>query len=337
MSRILVTGASGQVGSALTHALVERGHEVRVLLRENAWHPVLDSALAAASGGSLEVMRGNLLNARDVKDAVKGCQQVFHVAGSISYLPQDRWQMQQVNVNATDLILQAALVSGVEKFVHTSSTAAIGYSETPLPLSESDRLSPALKSVGYLHTKALAEERVREAVRKGLMACMVNPSTILGAGDIKGNSANLLAQVDNGRVISPPGGTAVVSVDRVVEGHLLAMERLSAKTAGARYILSSFNWSYTQLFQALARARHRQIQMIVLPAWSRQILRTSAQMASILKPELGLSQAVIDFSFAYRYYTSHKAQNALEWLPDTPEQMQMALQAAFAFYDVSQK
>lgn len=341
MSRILVTGASGQLGSALTRALLARGHDVRVLLREKAWHPLLvcDSAdtTSETASGSLEVMRGNLLNARDVQQAVKGCQRVFHVAGSISYLPQDRWQMQQVNVNATELILQAALDCGVEKLVHTSSTAAMGYSQTALPLSESARLSPALKSVGYLYTKALAEERVRLAVKKGLLACMVNPSTLLGAGDINGNSANLLAQVDSGRVISPPGGTAVVSVDRVVEGHLLAMEHLNADTAGSRYILSSFNWIYPQLFQALALARRKPIQTMVLPSWSRGVLRTAAQVASKLKPELGLSPAVIDFSFAYRYYTSEHAQSALGWLPDTPEQMQTALQAAFAFYDASQK
>lgn len=333
MSPVLVTGASGQVGSALTQALSLRGQTVRILLRERAWHPLLDAVPAA----QLEVIRGNLLNARDVQRAVKGCQQVFHVAGSISYLPQDRWQMQQVNVNATELILQAALAYGVEKLVHTSSTAAIGYAQTPLSLSESDRLSSALKSVGYLYTKALAEERVRAAVKQGLLACMVNPSTILGAGDIKGNSANLLAQVDSGRVISPPGGTAVVSVNRVVEGHLLAMDQLNADTAGARYILSSFNWSFPQLFQALALARSQRVRTLVLPRWSRPLLQSAAQVASVIKPDLGLSKAVIDFSFAYRYYSSDKAQNMLGWQADTPEQMEQALKAAFAFYDALQK
>jgi dihydroflavonol-4-reductase len=333
VTRILVTGASGQVGSALTHALIDRGHTVRVLLRERAWHPLLDTVPA----DQLEVVRGNLLNAHDVRQAVKGCQQVFHVAGSISYLPQDRWQMQQVNVNATELVLQAALDAGVEKLVHTSSTAAIGYRPTPHPLSESDALTVALKSVGYLYTKALAEERVRAAVKKGLLACMVNPSTILGAGDIKGNSANLLSQVDSGRVVSPPGGTAVVSVDRVVEGHLLAMEQLNAEMAGARYILSSFNWSYAQLFQSLAQVRGKSIHTAVLPRWSRPLLQSAAQVASLLKPDLGLSKAVIDFSFAYRYYASDKAQEILGWYPDTPEQMQQALKAAFVFYDELQQ
>ena len=191
----------------------------------------------------------------------------------------------------------------------------------------------ALKSVGYLYTKALAESRVRAAVQKGLLACMVNPSTIVGAGDIKGNSANLLTQVDSGRVFVPPGGTAVVSVDRVVEGHLLAMEQLNAENAGARYILSSFNWSYVQLFQALAQARGKSVRTVVLPFWSRPLLQSAAQLAALLTPDLGLSKAVIDFSFAYRYYRSDKSQAALGWSPDCPEQMQHALKSAFAFYD----
>lgn len=330
MSRILVTGASGQVGSALTLALAEQGHSVRVLLRENAWHPVL----AQVPADQLEVVRGNLLNAKAIDRAVAGCERVFHVAGSISYLPQNTWQMQQVNVNATELLVQAALRHGVKRFVHTSSTAAIGYSQRPEPLDETHQLTPQLKVVGYLRTKAEAETRVKAGVKQGLLACMVNPSTILGSGDTKGNSAAMYQQVDQGKVLAPPGGSAVVSLPKVIEGHLLAMEQLRPEIAGERFILSSFNWSYRQLFSALAQARGKNLKSIPqIPRWSKPLLKSAGTLAARLKPEIGLSGEVIDFSFAYRYYQAHKAIEQLGWQPDTPEHMQKVLQNAFAFYD----
>ncbi len=322
----LVTGASGQVGSSLVHALCQRGEKVRVLLRDGSWHPLLKDL-------EVEVLRGNLLNAGDIDTAVQGCEKVFHVAGSISYLPQDRWQMMQVNVHATDLLVHAALKHGVKKFVHTSSTAALGYTQRPELLDESARLTGSLKQVAYLHTKALAEKRIQHGVNRGLVACMVNPSTILGPGDIKGNSQNMYAQVKSGRVMCPPGGTAIVSLPRVIEGHLKAMDTLNTHNTGERYILSSFNWPFERVFQEIARATgQKSPQMLALPRSLKPIMKAAARASARLKPALGLSGEVIDFSFGYRYYNSQKAQQHLPWEPDTLESMHAALRAAHVFY-----
>ena len=270
------------MGSALVQALVAQGHTLHLLLRSEAWHPVLDTLAPE----QLQVFRGNLLNAKDVFTAMADCERVFHVAGSISYLPQDALQMQQVNVEGTRLVLQAALEHGVKKLVHTSSTAAIGYGQTSTPLSESDQLPPRLQKVPYLATKAAAEGEVHKAIAQGLMACMVNPSTILGTGDTKGNSGKLFAQIDQGRVMAPPGGNAVVSLPKVVEGHLLAMEQLDSHNVGERYILSSLNWDYPTLFHALAQARGRLLQTVpVLPRWSRPFLQTLGKVTAKISPQ----------------------------------------------------
>ena len=330
MSRIFLTGGNGQVGSALAQALATQGHTLHLLLRSEAWHPVLDTLAPE----QLQVFRGNLLNAKDVHRAMAHCEQVFHVAGSISYLPQDAPLMQQVNVQGTRLVLQAALEHRVKKLVHTSSTAAIGYGQTPTPLSEKDSLSPRLQKVPYLATKAAAESEVHKAITQGLMACMVNPSTILGPGDTKGNSGKLFAQIDQGRVMAPPGGNAVVSLPKVIEGHLLAMEQLGPHNVGERYILSSLNWDYPTLFRALSQARGRLLQTVpVLPRWSRPFLQTLGKVTAKIAPQWGLSGDVIDFSFAYRYYTAQKAITQLGWEPDTSETLQKVLSDAFAFYD----
>lgn len=330
MSTIFLTGGNGQVGSALAQALASQGHTLHLLLRAEAWHPVLDTL----APGQLRVFRGNLLNAQDVSAAMADCEQVFHVAGSISYLPQDAPQMQKVNVEGTQIVLQAALAHGVKKLVHTSSTAAIGYAQSPRALSESDALPPRLQSIPYLATKAAAESEVHKAIEKGLMACMVNPATILGAGDTKGNSGKMFAQIEQGRVMAPPGGSAVVSLPKVIEGHLLAMTQLDSHNVGERYILSSFNWDYPTLFRALAEARGQSLGSIpVLPRWSRPFLKTVGKVAAKTVPRWGLSGDVIDFSFAYRYYTAQKAMTQLGWEPDTPKTLQSALRDAFSFYD----
>lgn len=325
MSRIFVTGANGQVGSALVQALIEAGHTVHVLLREQAWHPTLDRV----NGESLSVFCGSFLKAADLRRAMQGCQLVFHVAGMISYLPRDAWQMRQVNRYGTAQVVQMALELGVERLVHTSSTAALGYSQrADQILDESAELAPQFYAMAYLKTKRDAESEVLRGIQQGLDAVIVNPSTIFGVGDAKGNTGQIFEQVDKGLRWAPPGGTAVVSIGQVIAGHLLALTQ--GKT-GQRYILSSLNLPFQSLFQMLADLGQGQT-IRALPGALEKPLIGVAELVQRLPLELALSADLLRFSFHYRYYDSSKAQRELGWQPDSLAQFKACLGAAQAWY-----
>jgi dihydroflavonol-4-reductase len=325
MARIFVTGASGQVGSALVNTLCKQGHQVQVLLRPGAWHPALD-------GLDIRVCRGELLRAGDIARAMAGAEQVFHVAGMISYHPRDAWQMQQVNVNATALMVACALHNRVQRFVHTSSTAALGYCFSPQQqLNEDQTLDPRFWGMPYLKTKADAEAEVLRGVTQGLDAVIVNPSTIFGPGDTKMNTGKLLAQLQQGGRFAPPGGTAVVSLPKVIEGHLLAH---NTGRTGQRYILSSLNLSYQELFSWIAACYQQPGPRYQMPRSLRQPLIAAMRLLQQLPPlaDRGLSADLLRFSFNYRYYDARRAVQELGWQPDSPTEFQGILQAASADY-----
>jgi nucleoside-diphosphate-sugar epimerase len=114
----LVTGATGLIGSHVTRLLVERGDEVRALVRER-------SPLEALDGLDVELVRGDALERAAVRRAMRGVDRLFHVAG-ITSLRAGAETHFAVNVTATQIVLEEALRAGVAGVVYTSSVAAIG-------------------------------------------------------------------------------------------------------------------------------------------------------------------------------------------------------------------
>src|SRR5689334_3899516 len=115
MTTTLVTGSTGFIGSHLTPLLVQRGDDVRAFVRE----PKADGE------AGVERLRGDILDRRSVRRAMKGVERVFHLAGSADLgLPRER--VFSINVEGTRIVLEEALRAGVERVVYTSSVAAIG-------------------------------------------------------------------------------------------------------------------------------------------------------------------------------------------------------------------
>ncbi len=122
MSRILVTGATGFLGSHLARRLVAGGHEVVALARPG-------SSLDHLKDLPLRRAEGNLSDAASLDRAAEGCETVFHAAAALGYREGLEAVMQEVNVLGTRRICRAALGAGVKRLVHVSSIAAIGIAE----------------------------------------------------------------------------------------------------------------------------------------------------------------------------------------------------------------
>lgn len=300
---VFVTGASGMLGLHLVRQLVAQDVPVRALTRSSC--PLLESL-------PVEIVRGDLSDRSRLADAMRGCPRVFHVAGLVSYRARDVERMYETNVVGTRNVLAAAASCGVERVVHTSSTAAIGLSNDPVVLNERESFDPQLRTIPYMWMKHLAEVEVAEAVASGLDVVIVNPSTLVGPGDVHVNSGTLFQQLDRGAIrFAPPGGNAMVSVDDAVKGHLLAMER---GTSGRRYILSSENLRHAEIFSRISQILGRPDVTRVLPRWT----ETPLSMASSAGDRLAassLTPAVVYFSFRYRWFSAERAREELGWEP----------------------
>lgn len=242
--KVLVTGATGFLGGALCKALVKKNYEVYALKRSNSDTEMLDDL-------SIQYVAGDVTNRESVFKAIEGMDLVFHLAGLIAYEPSKRALMDKVNVEGTKNVVDACVEFKVKQLMYVSSVVAIGASFDGEPLNEESEWNINHLNLGYFDTKKEAEELVVSAVTNhGLKAYLVNPSTIYGPGDAKKGSRSTQKKVAQGKFpIYPPGGVNVVSVDDVVEGMFLALEK---GQPGRRYILAGENITLKKLFEIIA-------------------------------------------------------------------------------------
>jgi len=242
--KALVTGATGFVGAAVARHLLAGGHRVRVLTRPRNDRRNLQ-------GLDVEVVEGDLTDAASLERAVRGCQTVFHVAADYRLWVPDPKTMYAANVDGTRAVVEAALNSGVERIVYTSSVATLGFTADGTPADE-DTPSTLNDMIGhYKRSKFLAEEAVREKV------VTVNPSTPVGPGDIKPTpTGRMIRDAINGRMPAyVDTGLNIVDVDDVAAGHVLAYEK---GVVGRRYVLGGTNMTLREILTELARVSGRQ-------------------------------------------------------------------------------
>jgi dihydroflavonol-4-reductase len=255
---VLVTGASGFVGSAVARALLAQGRRVRALVR-----PTSDRRNLA--GLDAELRQGSLEDPPSLAAALEGCGALYHVAADYRLWVRDPSAMYRANVDGTRALMLAALAAGVERVVYTSSVATLGLvpdgsaADETTPSRLEDMIGP------YKRSKFLAEEAVRELVRsRGLSAVIVNPSTPVGPRDAKPTpTGRMIVEAVSGRMPAfVDTGLNLVHVDDVAAGHLLA-EREGR--VGERYILGGENLTLAEILREIAALVGRRPPRLKLP------------------------------------------------------------------------
>jgi len=214
---LLVTGGTGVVGRPLVERLVADGRDVRALARTQAASDALE-ALGA------KPVHGDVLDAASLKDAVRGCGTVFHVAGLNAMCLRDPGPMYRTNVEGSENVVRAAAAEGVSRVVYTSSASAIGEERGTIGNEDSSHRGRYLSH--YERSKHLAERRVLALARElDLDLVCVNPSSVQGPGRSTG-SARLLVDVVKGKLPFLVDTTiSLVDIRDCTEGHVLAESR----------------------------------------------------------------------------------------------------------------
>ena len=227
--RVLVTGGTGFVGSAVVRILLSQGLDVRCLVRPN-------SNLSNLQGLKVELVNGDLLDPDSLQGALRDCVQLYHVAALYSTRPEDAALMQRINVEGTCNLLKAAVEMGLRRIVYTSTIGTIGRPAGKKLPTESDIYEDWSRVSPYARSKLEAERIALDLAAQGASIVVVNPCAPVGARDIKPSSTGQRI-LEYFRGLIPyflPGGINFVSVEDVAVGHLLAAER---GRVGERYIL----------------------------------------------------------------------------------------------------
>jgi dihydroflavonol-4-reductase len=246
---ILVTGASGFLGSRLVKQLVARGETVKGFVRAG-------SNLGMLQGlpkDRFALAYGDVLVEDTVYRALSGCNRLIHVAGNFSMWSPNPESILAPAVLGTKNVLAATQKRKIERIVITSSVGVLGVADGPTTLDESHAFNVVDPEVYYL-SKLRADEVVKEAITEGLPIIRVLPSALFGPGDWKPtpNGRLLLDYLRRSPDFHVPvfdGGFNLVDVDDIAMGHVLALER---GRPGERYILGGDNVTYEQLFSTLS-------------------------------------------------------------------------------------
>jgi len=261
----LVTGATGFVGCHVARQLAERGEKMRLLVRASSRRDnieALDSRL-------VEVVCGDLTDAASLRDALHGCDTLYHVAADYRLWSKDPQELYRANVDGTRSLLQVAGDAGVTKIVYTSTVGALGIPHDGTPGTESTPVSEADMIGHYKRSKYLAEQEALRFAEQGLPIVIVNPSTPVGENDIKPTpTGQIILDFLNRRLPAfIDTGLNLVDIRDVAAGIILAGEK---GQVGERYILGNRDMSLREMLGTLATITGMpapRIQMPYAVAW----------------------------------------------------------------------
>ncbi len=322
----LVTGSTGFIGSHLCRQLLAAGYQLRAFHRPT-------SSLTLINDLEVDHVLGDITQPSSLAAAMRGVDVIFHTASKVDYW-RGQGGMYSLTVGGTRNVLQAGMNAGVQRVVYTSSAAALGLpgfiprkNHPPLLMNETHVYNLRPKSWRYGHAKYLAEMEIQKAVARGLDCVIVNPTMVLGPGDINRISGEIIIQAVRGLVFfGVKGGLNAIHVDDVVRGHLLALER---GRTGERYILGGENHTYMDFFQSVTKIVGRRPPQIMVPAW---LLRPAAGPLDVLSRlfPLPFNGDILRFSGHFQYFDTSKAQRELGLT--ALRSVQSALQETYDWY-----
>lgn len=244
---ILITGATGFVGSYLTRFLVKKGYTNVVCMKR----ATSSMDLVAEVADRVQWVVGDVRDVPFLEEILRGyaIKQIYHCAAIVSFDPRDREEMYQINATGTANMVDAALECGIEKLVYMSSIAAIGRVKNEQTVAETNKWQRSDLNTHYAISKYQAEQEVWRGVAEGLTAAIVNPSVILGSQFWEHGTGRLFQQVWTGLRFYTEGSTGYVDVRDVVH----FMEKLMVSNIdNQRFILNGENWTYKKMFETIA-------------------------------------------------------------------------------------
>jgi dihydroflavonol-4-reductase len=298
--RILVTGATGFLGSHVAHALESRGHEVVRFARS---------------------LGGDILDAKSVGDAAKGCRAVLHCAGRVSRKPEDAEALYDLHVRGTKTVLDASSGAGVERAVVASTSGTVAVSDDPDHVGREDDAAPIgiVSRWPYYRAKLFAERAALERNRPGFEVVSVNPSLLLGPGDVHGSStADVRTFLEGAVPAVPAGGLSFVDARDAAGAMVLALE---GGRAGERYLVGACNLTVRDFFARLSRISGVPAPWLPMPR-SREMARIGARAMERLASRIGIAPRVdapsVEMAQCFWYVDAAKAERELGWKARDP-------------------
>lgn len=312
---ILVTGATGLIGSHLLYDLITKDFTVRALYRNPKKLDQVKKVFSYYADNyqilfdKIEWVYGDLLDVCSLDKAFEGISKVYHCGAKVAIGGKNKEQLIQNNVIATENMVNLSVQYGVDKLCHVSSVASLGGPVNGELITEESKWTSTKNHSAYAVSKFKSEMEVWRGIQEGLNAVIVNPSVVLGPGFWNAGSGSLFTRATKETKYYTTGTTGFVDVRDVAEIMIKLMESDIAEEC---FILNAENVSYKSLFSDVADAMNvkkpiKQVTKKMLKTIS--VLEYVVSSVGIKKREL--TKDVVRASFSESNYSNEKIKKAL--------------------------
>lgn len=320
---VLITGATGLVGSYLALDLLENNEPVRAIFRDRAaiekTKAVFQIHRKPELFQNIEWVKADITDIPSLELAFHGITEVYHCAALISFDPADEKKMRKINIEGTANVVNCCLAFGVRKLVHVSSIAALGELRdiitledqvAPTAITEATEWNPEIEHSDYAISKYGGEMEVWRGWQEGLQVAVVNPGVILGAGFWNSGSGEIFTRVRNGLLFYTQGITGFVSVNDVVK---MLHQLMKSDVNGERFIAISENISFEDSLRMVARSIGVKGPRIAAQPWLTSIAWKLDWLASFFGRRRQLSRSMAHSLHKRSNFSSQKAKEILQF------------------------
>jgi dihydroflavonol-4-reductase len=308
--KILLTGADGLLGSNVVRELLNRKNEVTVFIEKGKKSITLPEE-------NIQIIYGDILDSKEVSDAVSGNDYVIHCAANTNIWPTRSEIIRRVNVEGTENVIEACLEHKIKRLISVGTANSFASGEIDKLGDEKNKYEAFIYNLDYMDSKRLAQDLVLDAVQtRGLNAIVVNPTFMIGPYDSKPSSGAMVHAVAHGKVPGiTPGGKNYINVKDAAVG---IANSLDHGRVGECYILGNENLTSEEMFNKIGETINRPSPKRLLPSFLvKAIGKLSSMSANVFRYTPTITHEIARLSCENHYYSSQKAVRELK-LPQTP-------------------
>jgi len=317
---VLVTGATGLVGSHLVLHLLENNESVRASYRSLSSIEKTKSLFALYGKEQLfekiEWVAADITEVPSMAKAFAGIDHVYHCAAMISFDPSDEKQLRKINIEGTANVVNFCLDFHIKKLCYVSSIAALGdLKEHETIITEETEWNPELAHSDYAISKYGAEMEIWRGHQEGLQTVIINPGIIIGpvatSDDWKNGSASIFPRVAKGLRFYTKGSTGFISVHDVVK---MLRQLMKSDRSGERFIAIAENMTFEKMLGIVAEALNVSPPKIPAKHWMTSIgWRSDWIISGLLNRPRKLTQLMARSLHQTSYFSNDNATMKLDF------------------------
>jgi dihydroflavonol-4-reductase len=311
--KILITGGTGFLGAHLVRQFLDAGTKNLRVMASSVPDWMKDAGV--------EPFSGSVTDKEDVAAATRNVEAIYHLAGKVSFAYDGAAQMNKIHVQGTRLLCEAAKENKVKNFILASSSGTSAITENGEITDETyPQPIEILTKWAYYASKYYQEKTARQVFQdKGDRLVILNPSLLLGSGDDRLSSTNIVLEFLAQKFpYTPSGGINFVDARDAAAAFVHALER---GNHGERYLLGAANWTVAEFFGRLERLSGVKAPMLKVP---KKIAIAGSNFISSIYKQLNKSApfeaSEVEMGEYFWYFDSSKAEEELGFTTRDPQE-----------------